>query len=290
VQLSPSRRPLLHLQIVAGLALVAAVVAHPRLAAAQDADACIASNESAIKLRKDGHLIDSRTELAMCAASACPDPIRSSCQQRLADVDRAVPRIVFQVKDGEGNDVPAVKLTIDGQPREERPGAAIALDPGQHVFAFEGPGMPLVQKTLVLVEGVRDRSETVVLGRVAPATGTAATVEAVPSTAGGAQKILALVAGGVGIAGLAVGTVFGLTASSSWNAAQRDQSSSEQQSAASAATVSTVAFVTGGVAIAAGAVLWFTAPSGSGASSRASLGLAPCASAGGGIVVLRGGF
>ena len=120
-----------------------------------------------------------------------PDLIRSSCQQRLADVDRAVPRIVFQVKDGEGNDVPAVKLTIDGQPREERPGAAIALDPGQHVFAFEGPGMPLVQKTLVLVEGVRDRSETLVLGRVAPATGTAATVEAVPSTAGGAQKILA---------------------------------------------------------------------------------------------------
>jgi hypothetical protein len=275
----------------AGLALVAMLVAHPRRALAQDADACIASNESAISLRKDGHLIDSRKELAQCAAPACPDPIRSSCEQRLAEVDRAVPRIVFQVKDGAGNDVSAVKLTVDGQPREERPGAAISLDPGQHDFTFEGPGMPVVQKTLVLVEGVKDRSETVVLGRAAPATVSVEPREAASSRGVGTQRTLGLIVSGAGIVGLAVGTVFGVRASSSWSAAQRDQSPSEQQSASNSATVSTIAFVAGGVAVAAGAVLWFTAPSSATVpSSSASVGLAPSFSPGGGGVALRGRF
>ena len=55
-------------------------------------------------------------------------------------MDRAVPSIVFQVKDGAGNDVPGVKITMDGQPRDEHAGSALTLDPGEHAFTFEAPG------------------------------------------------------------------------------------------------------------------------------------------------------
>jgi hypothetical protein len=277
-----------------GIAIAASLCAPA--ARAQDADACIAANESSVSLRKAGKLIDGRKALATCAAPSCPDPIRSSCQARIGEIDHAVPSVVFVVKDAAGNDVPNVRISVDGQPRQERMGAAMALDPGQHTFTFEGDGLPPVSKVLVIVEGVKDRSETVTLG--APATPAATTPPpadttgpaAASSGGGSTQKTIGLVVGGVGIAGLAVGSVFGLLASSKWNAAQSDHSSDEEQSANGLATVSTVGFIAGGVCVAAGAVLWFTAPSGGGATSQSAWAIAPSASPGGGGLLLRGGF
>jgi hypothetical protein len=84
------------------------------------------------------------------------------------------------------------------------------------------------------------------------------------------QKTLALVAGGVGVAGIAVGSVFGLMAHSSWSSSQsecstsncpnRPQAVTDHDSATTSATISTVAFIAGAAALAGGAVLWFTAP------------------------------
>jgi hypothetical protein len=75
----------------------------------------------------------------------------------------------------------------------------------------------------------------------------------------------------VGVAGIAVGSVFGLLASSSASSsknagcpnctpAQFTQATSDYNSASDDATISTVAFVAGGAALAAGAILFFTAP------------------------------
>src|SRR6516162_608539 len=116
--------------VVASLAAGFTLAMGPRLARAQDADACIAASESSLSLRKAGKLIDARKALATCAAPACPDPVKTSCQQRMQDVEHAVPSVVFQVKDGSGNDVPSVKISVDGKPRDERVGAALSLDPG----------------------------------------------------------------------------------------------------------------------------------------------------------------
>jgi len=288
--------------VVASLAIGFAVAMIPRVARAQDADACIAASESSLSLRKAGKLIDARKALATCAAPACPDPVKTSCQQRLQDAERAVPSIVFQVKDGAGNDVPSVKISVDGQPRDERVGSALSLDPGSHTFTFEAPGLPTATKTLVIVEGVKERPETVTLGASAPAPTPAATPAApaptsdqTPSTGGGSsQKTIGLVVGGVGIAGLALGTVFGLMASSSWSTAQSEQQkgqypndSNDQKTASTQATISTVGFIAGGVLVAGGALLWLTAPS---ASSTTTVGLVPSVAPGGGGALLRGTF
>ncbi len=277
-------------RIAASLALATALGLFAPAAHAQDADACINASESSLSLRKAGKLIEARKALATCAAPACPDPVKSSCQQRLQDVERAVPSIVFQVKDGAGNDVPSVKISVDGQLRDERVGAALSLDPGSHTFTFDAPGLPQVTKTLVIMEGVKDRPETVILGAPAPAPAapSATTSDQTPAGGGGSsQKTIGLVVGGVGIAGLAVGSVFGLMASSKWSQAQKDNLESEKNSADSLATISTVAFIAGGVLVAGGAILWLTAPSG---SSATTVGLVPSVAPGGGGALLRGTF
>jgi len=292
------------LRAIAASSLLVTLVASGRVARAQDADACIAASESSLSLRKAGKLIDARKALATCAAPACPDPVKSSCMQRLADADRAVPSLVFQVKDTGGNDVPGVRISMDGQPLAERGvGTAFALDPGEHAFTFEAEGQPIARKTFVVVEGVKGRSELVVLGTPAPAPAAPAAptapVPASGSGSGGAQRTIGLVVGGVGIAGLAVGTVAGLLASTKWNTAQSEcgpsvcpqpsQAQADQKGASSLATVSTVGFVAGGVVLAAGALLWFTAPSGD-ATPSSAWAIAPSATPGGGGILVRGGF
>lgn len=94
---------------------------------------------------------------------------------------------------------------------------------------------------------------------------------------GNTQRIVGLVVGGVGVVALGFGAYFGLRTKS-----KNDESSSHcgannvcddtgftaRKDALSAATISNVAFVVGGVAVAGGIVLYFTAPK-SGASALA---------------------
>ena len=85
----------------------------------------------------------------------------------------------------------------------------------------------------------------------------------------GGQKVMALVAGGVGVAGIAVGSIFGLMAKSDNDDALKNCRTStlctptgvsQTNDAKSAATVGTVGFIVGAVGLVGGAVLWFTAP------------------------------
>jgi tetratricopeptide (TPR) repeat protein len=84
------------------------------------------------------------------------------------------------------------------------------------------------------------------------------------------QKPAAVVAGGVGIAGLALGTVFVLRAKSKYddslaqcpsnNNLCTQQGVSLRDDARSAGNIATASFIAGAVSLGAGAVLWLTAP------------------------------
>jgi hypothetical protein len=85
----------------------------------------------------------------------------------------------------------------------------------------------------------------------------------------GTAHTLGLVAGGLGIVGLGLGTAFAVDASSKKSSYQQHETNGHcsdpqcatlSQSALSSANVSTVAFIAGGVLLATGAVLWLTAP------------------------------
>lgn len=104
----------------------------------------------------------------------------------------------------------------------------------------------------------------------------------------GAQRIAAIAVGGVGVAGLVVGTVFGVKALSKkdeadetcdGNACRSEAGVTAGNDAQTAGNVSTVAMIVGAAFVAGGAVLWLTAPQG-----KTEVGLGPSG------VVLRGKF
>jgi hypothetical protein len=176
-----------------------------------------------------------------------------------------------------GNDLPATTVTMDGEVLAERlDGTAIPLDPGEHTFVFEATGQPPLSKQMLIREGEKNRRELVQLGSPAPPAPSGSTTDQSPAPAPatppsqgiGIQKVLALVTTGVGVAGVAVGTVFGLESMSKHDdaikacpGACRDQNGvTLWNQARSAGDLSTAGFVVGAVGLAGGAVLWFTAP------------------------------
>ncbi len=280
-------------------------------ARADDATAqCIAASEQGLDLRKQEKLLEARKVLATCATTRCPDEIRATCEQRINDINGVLPSIVFDVKDASGADLPNAKLTVDGAVASPQlAGQSTPIDPGPHTFTLEVAGQAPVERKLVIIEGDRERHETVVIGALGPtpmATSTGAGpsfgATALPAAspesphAGGAQRLLGMSLVGVGAAGLVLGGVFGLVASSKWSSAKSDCGSGcgpsapaqqEKSDAQSAATVATVGFVGGAVLAAAGIVLYFTAPS---TSAKTALSVAPAASPTWMGLAVRGGF
>jgi hypothetical protein len=132
----------------------------------------------------------------------------------------------------------------------------------------------------------------------APAAGGQAATEP-PERRGRTQRTIALGVGGLGVAGLAFGVVAGIEAMSSYSDARSACGQSVPQcsagSAASAfglhdrtitwATASTIGLAAGGAVLAAGAVLFFTAPKG---EAGPAVGIAPTSQ--GATVSLRGAF
>src|ERR1700733_4703749 len=76
---------------------------------------CIVASESAQDLRHAGKLREARARGAVCTAVSCPGPVREDCAQLVVEVDMAMPTLVFEVRDGAGNDVNRVRVTMDGQ-------------------------------------------------------------------------------------------------------------------------------------------------------------------------------
>jgi hypothetical protein len=264
---------------------------------------CLDANAKGQDLRRDGKLSGAREAFRTCGNPSCPALLRDDCNKRLDELEKAQPTIIFEAKDGAGNDLISVKVTMDGVPVAERlAGAPLPIDPGEHAFTFEASGQPTLQKNLVIREGEKDRRERLTMGDTPPPLA-AQPLAAIPvatapkessstSSGLGAQKILAIVAAGAGVVGVGVGSVFGLMTLSKKSDAQAvcpslcatDEGVSKWNDAKSAATVSTVAFVVGAVGLAGGAALWFTARSEASTGQSAQLGIGP------GTIELKGAF
>jgi hypothetical protein len=269
-----------HWLLVPALLSVSLVAAAPARAEGPTKMECIAANSSAQDLRPAGKLLEARDKLRLCVSEACPGPVREDCAQRLDEVGKAVPSIAFEVKDAAGNDVAGVQITMDGQPAGAA-GSAIQLDPGEHTFTFEAQGLPRTEKKLVIVEGVKERHDLVVMGGngaggvpgpsapASPTPGAARPIETpIPHASG--LPTLSWVAFGVGGAGLAAGIVAGLVAGSKHSALSGECNTSAGTCAPQYAgdldafhtwrTLSTVGYVVGAFGAAGGVALWLLGP------------------------------
>jgi hypothetical protein len=203
--------------------------------------------------------------------------------------------------------VPGLVVKRDGEVmREGQWGTQVAVDPGTHTLEASAPG----KKTWTTTEDVRGigSSTTVRVEALVDLPADAAPPVAAPTPlptnapdspppSSSPLKTVGLVVGGVGVAGLVAGGIFGVIAMSKNNSAndghcggslggpnQCDPTGAGLRSdAVNAGNISTVAFIAGGVLAAGGATLFLLAPSG-------HVQAAPAVGTTGGGLVVRGDF
>jgi hypothetical protein len=251
------------------------------LAAEPTVPECVSASNASVDLLATHRLRQARARLLVCVAGSCPEEVRAECSRRMDQLTAAIPTIVFVAKDAAGLEVSAVKVAVDGEVvADHLDGTALALDPGSHELTFQAAGEAPVTRTIILHEGEKDRHEVLVIGRgtpapaapaVAPSPAADSSAEPRPHDSGhGPARTLAVVAGATGLAGLAVGSVFGALTFSAWAAADREcrsrtdcstQATQNRSDALTFATVSNVAFIAGGALLAGGITLYLSAPS-----------------------------
>ena len=304
----PSTRHAVVTALLGGLALLMPVRAR---GAEPTARQCLSANEQSIALREQNKLLAARESLLVCASTSCPDEIREECARRVDGVSASIPSVVFEAKDASGKDLGDVRVTMDGRLlAAQLRGLSMPLDPGEHTFVFEAGGLPVITRSIIVVEGVKDRREIIVFGtppssEPAPNRGGASTVR---GESGTVQRVLGWTAMGVGAAGLGIGVAFALQRESKQSEADgicstgtcpvppgqtADQVTKDNNAkihqltseANTAGTISTIGFVAGGAFVAGGLVLLLTAP-----SSREHVSFTPVLSTSFGGVTATGRF
>ncbi len=191
-------------------------------------------------------------------------------------------------------------------------GVPLDVDAGQYVVEATAPGFkPWSTEVTVGKDGDRKTVEIPALepapaGSTPPPAG--GDTSQPPATEGGSDGstfvVAGLVVGGIGLVGLGLGAIMGITASGTASDAEDDPTlcpekqctpagSAEIESAKSSATVSTIGFVVGGVALAGGAALLvygLSQDGGAATESASTVHLTPVASHQGGGLWVNGAF
>ncbi|HEY3817528.1 MAG TPA: hypothetical protein VGL81_10170 [Polyangiaceae bacterium] len=282
------------------LLCAAATLLRSAPAMADDRAACLDASMKGQTFRDAQKLIEAREQFRVCAQARCPAVVQTDCASWLDSVEKSLPTVVITAKDGTGTPLFDVKVTVDGAPlTTSLDGRAVPMNPGAHKFHFELADGTSRDVEDVVTEGTQNQSVTAVLARPVagpppapqpPPTPLPATPPPTsPAEGSSAWKTVGWVVGGVGAAGLVVGSIFGVVAMSDKSNAHCSDNlcdSGPLASAKSAAKVSDVGLIAGGVLFAGGGALVLFAP-GSG-HGQVGLTVAPLVGANDGGVVVGG--
>jgi hypothetical protein len=272
-----------------GALVAAGLMAAP--SRADDKAACLDAASKAQSLRDAHKLVEAREQLRACAAARCPAVVQNDCATWLVEVERALPTVVLAAKNTAGADLVDVRVSVDGDPLLSKlEGQALAMNAGPHTFHFAGADGTSLDSRVVVKEGEKNQTVSVVLGAAAQST------PAVPAGGAGAPsplKTVGWVLGGAGVVGLGVAAAFGVKALSDKNAAHCMNNECDPGTSSgikSAALTSDIAWAAGGVLVATGLALVVLSPSGGGRESATSVSVVPLATATGGRLVLSGSW
>jgi hypothetical protein len=227
----------------------------------------------------EGRLASAWGEFAEVAARSRRDgrPDREDlAKKRKAALESRLPMLTVSVASG-GEKIERLQIKRDGIELGSGSWAApVPVDPGHHHVEASAPGYKAFSVTVNLAtDGARETVIVPVLERARDLP------EAAPESVGAGfwspLRYAGLAIGGVGVAGIAVGAVFGMQAINLNNDSNKDcnaQSTcgaagySSRHDAQSAGNVSTIAFVAGGALLAVGATMFVLA------KPRSSAGMA----------------
>jgi hypothetical protein len=223
-------------------------------------------------LRNQGALLAARSRYATVgeASPTAPEPWRRAAEEaraEAADLERRIPSVVLRVTGAKPEEV---SVSVDDKPA--RLAGEIELDPGPHrALARRADGVETAL-SFVLGEAQKQTPQTLAFPVKAPAPASApvAPPKADPERPS-SPPVAAYVAGGIGLAGLAFGTVMGVIAIAKnddirsrcegnvCDPSDRD----EKESLSKFANLSTAGFVVGATGLATGAVLFWVGTSSS---------------------------
>lgn len=169
-------------------------------------------------------------------------------------------------------------------------GTPVPVDPGKHSVDASAKGKKPYSTTIDVSEKNRSASLDVPAledepSTAPPAGGTASKTGDTPGDdeGGSNMKVIGIAVGAVGLAGVGIGSFFGLRASEKWKEAKARCNTSYEcdqtgvdlaDQARSSANIATLGFVAGGALLVAGVVLFITAPSAK-PSNKVKVGVGP---------------
>jgi hypothetical protein len=274
---------------------------------------CIDANTKGQDLRREGKLSEARLHLRACSAAACPSLVSTDCVKRLDELESVQPTVVFNVVDGAGRDLNEVTVTANDKVLVDKlDGVAVEVDPGRHELTFSAKDRTPVTQTVVFREGEKSRVVRVTMPHpddlpaesaggepsAAATKAPARSSDGKRASAGSTQRTIGLIVGGVGLASMGVGGFFGYrtiqekgrqvdNCESPTSCPNRAVAEDAHKDAKRSGMISTITFIAGGAATAAGIVLVFTAGSG---KDEPAVAIAPGIGPDGPSVRLRAAF
>jgi hypothetical protein len=248
-----------------------------------------------------GQLTEAMSDFERSAAATPADPevVRLSTDVRRR-LDARIPQLRLRSVAGS-----VTAVTVDDRPASlDEP---VRVDPGEHRIGVTASDGSTLTITVSVAEGQRldvplrpqevktDRSDatTTPLPAALPLPATPAPTS--PDSGRSPWKTVGWITASAGVVGLGIGVAFGIDAKVQLDASNRSgcsgdacnvQGTSTRHQALDAATVSTVAFIAGGVLAAVGVALSLLPPSRTGASATIAAAAAP----GGGALLLSGAW
>jgi hypothetical protein len=192
-----------------------AVLGHAAPARAQGSEdavkqACVGAYDATQTRRQEGALRAAREQAIACSQERCPAVVKKDCAQWLAEIEAALPRVSFAVKDRTGRDTTAARVIMDGNVLLERVDAqAVPVDPGQRTFRVEIEGEEPLEQRVIVREGEKGRVIDFSFADAAGASRSAAPMQLDEDTGGGGVPAASWILGGVGVVGVGLFATFG---------------------------------------------------------------------------------
>ena len=134
----------------------------------QSVEECIEHHRLAQAERRRGHLLASGNELRSCLTPECSPVLREACAALLTEVAQDTPSVVFTAESAERDLTTVTVYDGDTEIATTLDGSSLELDPGEHHFRFEAPGMAVASLVVVLRVGDHHRPVMASLTPVEP--------------------------------------------------------------------------------------------------------------------------
>jgi hypothetical protein len=191
-------------------------------------EACVRASDEGQEARDATRYERARELFRACAATTCPAAVRIDCSNWLGALEERSPTLVLGARDASGADVLDARVEIDGAVVAERlDGRPIRVDPGPHLLRFHARSGQVVEQSMIVRAGEKDR--LVVVRLIAPSP--AGPEAPAPKVSGSGLAVAGFVVGGTSVALFAAGLTVGLIA-------QHDLHGIEAQPCAATATCS----------------------------------------------------